>query len=288
MANNTTVPVGTQDKQTRSQSDGQYQPTAQMAPAGLRKLYQQQKYDPRMTGLSPLVKGLSRGFIAQDLGASPFDGVGLRRFSFLFNPSELSVSYASDGSIVSPNAPGTAAGAGDVAIGAAGGTTLSLSLLVDRTYETWSNQQSRGVMEDIHQLEKMTLWSERNPFIFPSQMCHLFLGPVQHFFGAITQMDVLYTSWTQYLVPNRASVTLQFQTYSWQGDFSAQSAAIPLDQTNGSQAANLPGGSTYNSQVPVGPVRDGGPNNAQQSQTAPTANPTGRKTPIPHPSPTPP
>jgi len=143
-----------------------YNVTDQIANPSLRGQMQQKAHDPRMTALSPLVKGLQRGFICQDPNQGKgFQNQGLRRFSFLFNPSTVPVSYSSSGDIVANNADATSAGTNLPAVNAQGGVTVTLALLLDRTYETWSNRQSRGVMEDVHQLEKMCGWSEANPWL---------------------------------------------------------------------------------------------------------------------------
>jgi hypothetical protein len=235
-----------------------YNVVDQIASPSLRGQLQQKQHDPRMTALSPLVKGLQRGFICQDPNQGKgFEGKGLRRFSFLFNPSTLPVSYGSNGEIVADNADATSAGTNLPAINAEGGVTVSLSLLLDRTYETWSNRQSRGVMEDIHQLEKMCGWSERNPWLQVAAFCHLFLGPYQHWYGVIQSFDVTYTNWTQYLVPNRASVDLNLKIYPWSGDFSQTSTASLAGDSTAQGHTLAPGDSaaatqTYNEQVPKG------------------------------------
>lgn len=231
-----------------------YNATDQVAAKGFRGQVQQRQHDPRMTALSPLVKGLQRGFICQDPGTQGkgLDGKGLRRFSFLFNPSTLPMSYQSSGTIEDSttvqNEPNS--GGALIAVGASGGANVSLSLLLDRTYETWSNKASRGVLEDVIQLEKITGYSEANPWMRTASYVHVFMGQFHHYFGVLQSMNVTYTNWTQYLVPNRASVDLDLMIYPWAGA-SYDPTVTPQGHTL-SPGDNAAATQTYAEQVPTG------------------------------------
>lgn len=231
-----------------------YNATDQVAAKGFRGQVQQRQHDPRMTALSPLVKGLQRGFICQDpkTQGKGVDGKGLRRFSFLFNPSTLPMAYTSSGTVEDTSVQQSEPNSGGAltAIGAAGGANVSLALLLDRTYETWSNKASRGVLEDVIQLEKITGYSEANPWMRTAAYVHVFMGPFHHYFGVLQSMNVTYTNWTQFLVPNRASVDLDLMIYPWSGA-SYDPTVTPRGHSL-SPGDNAAATQTYAEQVPAG------------------------------------
>lgn len=181
-------------------------------------------FDPRMRRIgSPLnlTSQIKRGWI-QDEKAT-------KRVDFLYNPSQLDLSHALD-----PNARTTRQvtpnDTMDVLYAATQSTT-GVSLLYDRTYELFSSGKTKGkvttdtmaneygVYADVaawYTYLKMlpdmpTSWTE-SLFAGPLTMVpsFLFVGPKLVYYGYPSSMNVTYSHWTQYMIPQRCKVDIGF------------------------------------------------------------------------------
>lgn len=146
---------------------------------------------------------------------------------FMFNPTTLDVGYATDESVFDPSklTPDQAAAVALVP----GKTSLSFSLLFDRTYEVAygpsgsvpRDLRNIGVYADIAALENVVgarynFATKADAVIQPMGIrpCYFVFGGGAGnvgltFIGAIVQMQVTYSSFSERMVPVRAGVQLQ-------------------------------------------------------------------------------
>ena len=175
----------------------------------------QSPFDRRIVNL-PLNNGkpLSRGFLQQrDAQVQPGRSMGLR---FLYNPEQINLEYQLDTSTYPPYAqPLTATPVAPPVI--PGSATLSFSLVFDRTYDCWGPRKRgegpdgpshAGIAHDIRHLEKMLGYTADFPFLTVVAMQVFFGAAGLRYFGYITSMSVLYSTWTQDMRPTRGGVSL--------------------------------------------------------------------------------
>lgn len=158
-------------------------------------------YLPMMTGK------LSRGYLVQDKNDPAVKQnkhgrpLGLR---FLYNPTTVQVSYQLSTDIY-PS--GAAPGGGVALVGVPGSASLSFDLILDRTYDVWKNRRSRGIRYDVEQFQSMLAYTDDTPFIQPVSMWVVFGNPMLKYYGFIQSFSVLYTNWTQAMVPYRGAIS---------------------------------------------------------------------------------
>lgn len=175
----------------------------------------QPPFDPQALYL-PMLQGgrkLSRGYIHQDLNDPAIKNNphgrpwGLR---FLYNPTEVDVSYSLATSITPPQ------GGKDVyslpIIGVPGSATLSWNLILDRTFDVNRNdgslQSHIGIQADIRHFERMMGYTPSRPFIQPTTMVVVFGNPkTMKYFGYIQNFGVMFAQWTQDMRPYRGGLT---------------------------------------------------------------------------------
>lgn len=155
----------------------------------------------------PLLRGtLKRGFIVQDKNDPATKAnkhgrpLGLH---FLYNPTEVDVAYEINTSIF----PASAAPGSDVPlIGIPGAASVSFNLILDRTYDV-QDPNSNGILEDVHQFERMMVYDETQPFIQPVAMFVVFGNTKMKYYGYIQGFQIVYTNWTQDMRPYRGGIT---------------------------------------------------------------------------------
>lgn len=150
---------------------------------------------------------------------------------FMFNPTAIEVSYATDESAFDPATMSAAQSAGVAVV--PGKTSISFSLLFDRTFEvaygpsTLRPRDLRdiGVYADIGALESVV--GSRFNFASNSKNviqlmglrpCYFIFGGGNNnvglsFIGAITSMTVTYSSFSERMVPVRAGVIINATQY---------------------------------------------------------------------------
>lgn len=179
-------------------------------------------FDPRMRRIgSPLNRtaAIKRGWIQDEQAA--------KRVNFLFNPSQLDLSHA-----INPEAVATYKQQRPVDVMdpyyTSTGSSTSLKLLYDRTYELFSapgtgqgkNLANRyGVYADVAawyvflgMLEEMPETWEDTLMEQPAQLkaAYLFVGPKLVYFGWVSGISVTYSHWTQNMIPSRCAVDVSF------------------------------------------------------------------------------
>lgn len=182
-------------------------------------------FDPRMRRIgSPLnLSGrVKRGWIQSERGRPR------HRVNFLFNPAQIDLNHQFDSSVPTREQRETIdQGKGLRNFLATTGSSLSLQLLYDRTYELFSPPKAGksnfanqfGVYADVaawytylNMLEEMpTTWDESmitGPAV--PRESFLFIGQRLVFYGWITGISVTYAHWNQHMVPARCSVGIQF------------------------------------------------------------------------------
>ena len=183
-------------------------------------------FDSRLTdtgGGNPALKDrpLKRGRIIRAESTGPNDtGAGLQ-LNFMFNPTELGVSFSYDQSM--PDQAKT-----DLSVGAdlPGEGSITVNLLFDRTYEVWDRQNSLagqfGVHADVlafwaflNMIEPTydvnTSWEQLYPVSnFNAQWAYLYIGDRLKFYGYVTSLDTQYVHWSYDMIPTRAAVSIGF------------------------------------------------------------------------------
>lgn len=179
---------------------------------GFNDVIWERPHDPMALYL-PMLRGkLSRGYIYQDpkdpaIKDNPHGRPrGLR---FLYNPTDVQVSYSLSTAIFPPGSGG--GGGSDVMdlpiLGVPGASSVGFDLILDRTYDVWKNRSSRGIMDDVEQFEQMMGYNRHRPFVQPVTMRVVFGNPLLRFYGYIQSFNILYSQWTQFMVPYRGGIT---------------------------------------------------------------------------------
>ena len=205
----------------------------------------QPKFDSRITDLKFLESGgrLKRGYMIWE---KPITGYSDKaKFNFLYNPSTVEATYymstpGVSASLLFPNANDTS----DLRVPL--NQTVEWSVLFDRTYELWgsykadgqprggrkspnNNPGQVGVLADIYQMQQFTgmnvayegtgvrqAISDTNlggrqgiMQLIPS---YVYFGDTLNlaYYGYITEWDVTITHWTQYMVPMRCVIDIDF------------------------------------------------------------------------------
>ena len=175
---------------------------------GLGTIAWEKPHDHRALYL-PLLRGkkLARGYMVQDKNDPAVKKnkhgkpLGLH---FLYNPTTVQVSYQLSTDIYpSADAPGSAV----PLIGVPGSASLGFDLILDRTYDTWHNSASRGIKYDVEQFQNMLGYDAATPFIQPVSMWVVFGNPVLKYYGFIQSFSIVYTNWTQAMVPYRGAIS---------------------------------------------------------------------------------
>lgn len=165
-------------------------------------------HDPRSLYL-PMLRGkkLSRGYLVQDKNdpaVAQNPGGKPRGLRFLYNPTTVQVSYQLSTDIYpSAAAPGSAI----PLIGVPGSASLSFDLILDRTYDVWKDPASRGIRYDVEQFQHMLGYNENTPFIQPVSLFVVFGNPVLKYYGFVQSFSIVYTNWTQAMVPYRGALS---------------------------------------------------------------------------------
>jgi hypothetical protein len=176
-------------------------------------------FDPRMRQIgNPLhnSKGMKRGWVQ-----TTEDNL---RVNFLFNPSQLDLSHGVNTDLArNPDYTPT-----DDVMSidyASTGSSLSVKLLYDRTYELVGNASTNfatryGVWADVAawyvllgMLPEMPADWKDSMIVAPAtiKQVYLFLGLRMVFYGWLTGASVTYTHWNQQMIPVRCSVDLQME-----------------------------------------------------------------------------
>lgn len=183
--------------------------------------------DPRINSIiqktgSPLRQGIIQQTDDNVVGPQKFPYA----CRFMFNPTAIGVSYATDETVYNPSVQ-TPAQAAALAL-VPGRTGISFSLLFDRTFEVaYGPSASRpldlrdiGVYADIGALEnvvgaRFNFTTDASSVIQPMGVrpCYFIFGGGDNnvgltFIGAITSMNVTYSSFSERMVPVRAGVEL--------------------------------------------------------------------------------
>lgn len=145
---------------------------------------------------------------------------------FMFNPTAIEVSYATDETAFNPATLTPAQGAASAIV--PGKTSISFSLLFDRTFEVAygpsalrpRNLRDIGVYADIAALENVVGVrynfaedAESVTQLMGIRPCYFVFGGGDNnvgltFIGAITSMNVTYSSFSERMVPVRAGVAI--------------------------------------------------------------------------------
>ena len=175
--------------------------------AGYRHITFEKPHDSKALYL-PMLRGkLSRGFIVQDKGDPAVKNNKSGRplgLNFLYNPTSVQVSYQ----IATNIYPTNASAGGDVPlIGVPGSATVGFDLILDRTYDVWKNRRSRGIMHDVDQFLAMMQYADDQPYIQPVATYVVFGNPLHKYYGFIQSFNIVYTNWTQSMVPYRGAIS---------------------------------------------------------------------------------
>lgn len=187
------------------------------------------RFDPRMRGVgSPLNRSgqIKRGWIQ----SGPYEDTD-NRVNFLFNPSSIDVTHAVDPDRTlnpkqsNPNDPTR-----QFKVGA--GSTVSLSLLYDRTYEMFSpakgdrrslaNQYGvfadvsawyyfLKMIEDLPDNPNARDWSRatiKQPLNLVTS--YLYVGPRMVYYGYVSSLNVTFAHWSQHMIPIRCKIDISF------------------------------------------------------------------------------
>lgn len=173
-------------------------------------------FDRRIQAVPPFVGNLQRGKITT-IKESP-----RKSFFFLFNPSVIQTSYqVSTIDYTNPDAMnGATMDLGD------GLMSISFDIMLDRTYECWSNRASSGILEDIRALEVLFGLAEEDAeeiergSTTEGVVTHGILAkkPVRFRFGTrraydfdgfVQSLSVNFTNFTYRMVPQRGTVSFQ-------------------------------------------------------------------------------
>lgn len=174
---------------------------------GFSDVYWQKPFHPQALYL-PMLQGgapLKRGYIYQDPldPATKDNPKGLPwGLNFLYNPTDVSVSYSLSTSIF-PNSKDIV---NTTIVGVPGAATVSWNLIMDRTFDVNADPDHPGIMEDIRHWEHMVGFSPERPFVQPVSMRVRF-GHEPSFYGYIQSFAVLYSQWTQDMRPYRGGLT---------------------------------------------------------------------------------
>lgn len=172
------------------------------------------------------------------------------RVNFLFNPSTVSASSTVNITQPSPQQVQTNDNRvpGDLPFYASTGSTLGFSLLFDRTYDLWTNKNTKptvastfGVYSDVgafyYYFGMITEppsaaqvgpghigqpgdpappvitqgWRTMSPMAPPHYFgSHIYIGDKLFFYGACESLAITYTHWNHEMVPMRCSIDLSF------------------------------------------------------------------------------
>ena len=174
---------------------------------GYKSIQFEPPHDPKALYLPMLQGKLSRGYIVQDKadpavknnrGGRP---LGLH---FLYNPTQVQASYQ----IATNIYPTGASAGGDVPlIGVPGSASVGFDLILDRTYDVWNNRRSKGIMHDVNQFLAMLQYHDDQPYVQPVAVYVIFGNPLLKYYGFIQSFSIVYTNWTQAMVPYRGALS---------------------------------------------------------------------------------
>jgi len=195
-------------------------------PPGAGTVLKQQQHDARNNPFYGLANGpqLARGqmyqAVAGTLPGSKSKKKGRIGFDFLYNPTQVEHDNTVQFSVLPPAQQGAGSGGGGTGNAAAaltpGSAQVSWDLILDRTYEVWKNPRHPGVLADVRQLEAMVGYTPESPFMEATAVYVVFGDPAQAFsgrqnvlwyYGWLQNYSVIYTNWTQYMVPYRAALS---------------------------------------------------------------------------------
>lgn len=170
------------------------------------------------------------------------------KVAFLYNPSQLDLSHSVTGTVPTEGQKSQQASAqADVMdnVLPTTGSTLSVKLLYDRTYELFSAPRdgdagfanNYGVWADVAAWytflgmfdEMPSTWEDsmiKNPAVYKES--YLFIGPRMAFYGYVDGLSVTYSHWTQNMVPARCAISINFQVLPDPGNKVFRGAA-PID-----------------------------------------------------------
>lgn len=184
---------------------------------------------------------LDRGYMVWDQPPSGYSAKQLAQVNFLYNPTTLGTSYS-----MMDNAASTALqwrnASDDASFKVPYNQSTSFSLLYDRTYELWGAYNKNGAPQgnnindptvsgvgvDVLAMKQFTGMLSVNPngtgngvptsnitLQGPELVCYawVFMGPPSgvNYYGYVTDWNVEYTHFTQYMVPMRCVINVDFQ-----------------------------------------------------------------------------
>lgn len=207
----------------------------------------------RMIGSPVFTAGkVKRGWIqtAADSTGSAQGPNGNCRINFLFNPSTITLNHSVNITQPSPQQVKTNDNriAGDLPFYASTGSTLGFSLLFDRTYDLWTNRNTKptlastfGVYADvaafyyyfglISQPPSAAMvgpghisqpgdpappiitrgWETMSPMAPPRYFgSHIYIGDKLFYYAACESFNITYTHWNLEMVPMRCSIDLSW------------------------------------------------------------------------------
>lgn len=157
----------------------------------------------------PLLRNgkLSRGAIYQDKDDPAVKEMPEGRphgLQFLYNPTDVQVGYSIATSIYPTGAQPQAT---DTIIGVPGSTSVSFNLILDRTHDVWHDHSSHGIRHDVRQFERMVMYDDARPYVQPVAVHVIFGNPLLKFYGFIQGFNIIYSQWTQKMVPYRGAIS---------------------------------------------------------------------------------
>jgi hypothetical protein len=189
-------------------------------------------FDSRLTstgGANPALKDrpLKRGRFIRAPGDATQDPAEGLQLNFMFNPTELTTSFAYDQSM--PDAAKTAFANSHEDVPTApliGEGSIQVSLLFDRTYEVWDRQNTVAGQFGVHAdvlafyaflsmieptYDVNTSWENLYPKNqFNAKYAYLYVGDRLKFFGYVTSLAVQYVHWSYDMIPTRAAMDVGF------------------------------------------------------------------------------
>lgn len=188
-------------------------------------------FDPRMRRIgSPLNQGtrMKRGWIQE--------AEGTKRVNFLFNPSQLDLSHSIDATVALSDADQANPTDPTDPFYSSSTGSLSIKLLYDRTYELFSPPKNDdlaglanklGVYADVaawytflDMLDEMpTTWEDTLLKRLPIyKTAYLFMGNRQVYYGWVAGISVVYSHWTQFMIPSRCAIDISMNLLPHSGD----------------------------------------------------------------------
>lgn len=124
-------------------------------------------------------------------------------FHFLYNPNSLSYTFAFNEALSDPSQTAEVR-----TMGPLGGTTLSMTLMINRQYEVAYGGDSQGVMNDINALKYLVGMKDDTYSYMTLKTLRFELGKNLRFYGFVNSMSAAVELFSQQMVPMAAVVQL--------------------------------------------------------------------------------